>query len=518
MSLPKKLKRLGQLSRVAGDLATLRLRGERDGAAREKILRRMVARLGLLHGLPQKIGQILSLSEFADSSPIFAPLTEGPAAMTAEEAFGEIEKHLERPLAAAFRSINPHGIAASIGQVHRAVLHDGREVAVKVQYPGIAEAVETDLDALGWLSAPLGDLRRGFDMAAYRNEIGTMLRAELDYGAEATRIARFAAWAGGLDGCVVPEVIDECTRAGVLTMTWVPGERIAVAASWPEEERRALAATLLRLFVRGCFVWGSIHADPNPGNYRFLRPENGGQPRVGLLDFGCVKELEPALRTGLLGLIHDFRDGQMRSERVWQRFMGMGFNPALLTPLKPKLAELAGVLTEPFVTPGPFDATRWNAGRRMAELLGEHRMAFRLAGPPGMLFLLRAFQGLLQYLKTLEVIIDWKAIFEQDVDVTATPPSAPLSQSSSLSPPSPMKSDVLHIKVTEGREIRVSLIFAAAATDNLPDLVPLELRERIQARSIDLAAIAAEARRTNYAPGDLFRLDEGEKTTRVWLQ
>jgi len=80
-----------------------------------------------------------------------------------------------------------------------------------------------------------------------------------------------------------------------------------------------------------------------------------------------------------------------------------------------------------------------------------------------------------------------------------------------------MQSDTLHIQVNEGGQSRVALTFGAGATDNLPDLVPLELRDKLRQRSIDLSAIAADARRRDYAPGELFALEDGGKTVRVWL-
>ena len=91
-----------------------------------------------------------------------------------------------------FSEIEPHGRAASLGQVHRATLRDGRTVAIKVQYPGIRQAVEADLKMLGWLSKPVGDLRRGFDLTDYRGAIRDSLDEELDYVREAEHQRRYA--------------------------------------------------------------------------------------------------------------------------------------------------------------------------------------------------------------------------------------------------------------------------------------------------------------------------------------
>jgi hypothetical protein len=507
-----KLKRVGQLGLLAKEMASARF--HRTCSGRERAVREVVSRLGLMHGLPQKIGQILSFSDLEERSASFAPLTEGEATMSASEAFAVVECQMERSLGECFEWIDPSGISASIGQVHRAVLRDGREVAVKVQYPGIAEAVEMDLNLLGWLSAPVGDLRRGFDMGAYRREIGSMLESELDYHAEARMIRQYRKWTGGWRHLVLPEVIDDCSGDRVLTMTWVAGEKIAAAATWPEGDRRILAETMLRLFLRGTFVWGHLHADPHPGNYRFLRGDGG--PRLGLLDFGCVKRLDPAFQSGLRGLIEDCRRRRLDNDQAWRRFIGMGFNETMLAPLKPKLARLAKILTEPFTERRDFDTRCWNLPARIAECLGPDRMAFRLSGPSTMLFFLRAFQGLVRYLDALAVPAPWASLLDEIAPAPAQAPAPTVPTETDETPF--MKSEALHISVLEDGETRVSLCFGAAATDNLSDLVPLDLRSRLTERSINLTAIAAEARRNAYAPGELFKFEEGKKSVRVWLE
>ena len=184
------LKRTAQLGLLAKDLADVR--ASRKGSSQDAARQRLVQRLGLLHGLPQKIGQLLAFSEIDASDPAFTKLTENEPSLSAATARAEVERQLGGPIHSFFTSFEDRGIAASIGQVHRATTLDGRIVAVKIQYPGIAECVEFDLRALGWLAAPIGDLRRGFDLKAYRTEIGQSLRDELDYHKEAASLNHFS--------------------------------------------------------------------------------------------------------------------------------------------------------------------------------------------------------------------------------------------------------------------------------------------------------------------------------------
>lgn len=142
-----------------------------DARTRAEARRHLEERLGRLRGLPQKLGQILSMSSDEEKAESFATLTDGAPAMPLEEVLGLLSERWGVDPAGVIREIDPDGLAASLGQVHRALLHDGREVAIKVQYPMVRDAVEDDLRLLGWLSKPVGDLGRGFDLGSYQRVI-----------------------------------------------------------------------------------------------------------------------------------------------------------------------------------------------------------------------------------------------------------------------------------------------------------------------------------------------------------
>jgi hypothetical protein len=492
-----------------------RVRFRRGGPAESRARQQLVERMGALHGLPQKIGQILAVGELSGPRQAYTPLTEGPAALPAPEALAAMERALGRPLADCFRSVAPEGISASLGQVHRAVLPDGRAVAVKVQYPGIAEDLELDPAALGWLTAPIGGLRRGFDLAAYQREVGDMLRQELDYRQEAAAIKKFAGLTRDWPGVALPEVIAELSGDRILTMTWVEGETIAAARSWPPEERREVARTLLRLFFTGCLQWGWLHADPHPGNYRFTRA--GGRAVVGLLDFGCVKQLDGAAVGGLADLIRAALDESVvpPPEEVLARYLALGFQGDLLAPAAHLLPELTRILLEPLRVLGPFPLTSWHPGERIAELLGPLRWNYRFAGPAHLIYVIRAFQGLLHYLEALDAPVSWSEVLrgiDPPRDPRVTAPARPVAKAAT------MKSKHLRIRVLESGRARADLTFGAGLAASLPDLVPPDLEDKLAARSIDVERIARDVVGREFEPGDLFLLDEGDKQIRVWLE
>ena len=307
----------------------------------------LAARMGMLRELLQKIGQMLSMSDDANRSDAFSCLTDSAEPLPFEEIAPSLTEAWGRPIDDVVQSIETHGLAASLGQVHRAQLHDGRDVAIKVQYPNIRQAVMTGLKMLGWISTPVGDLRRGFDLSGYRAEILRDLENELDYRIEADQQDRYRLASGELSDWLIPEVIPELSSERVLVTEWISGERIDAAANWAESDRREAAHTLLRGFLRMLFAHGQLHADPHPGNYRFVR--TGQEPKVVLYDFGSVATVPIDHRVALLKLI------QITASRhgdPLKPLVALGFDETLLEPMRSKLAAVCATLFEPFCCEG----------------------------------------------------------------------------------------------------------------------------------------------------------------------
>ena len=186
--------------------------------------------------------------------------------------------------------------AASIGQVHRAVTLGGQAVAVKVQYPGIAEMMEADLRNVGLLRRILRITAPAQDVDALLTELRDRVLEELDYRREAASQQRFAAYYRDHPTIHVPAVIGELSTRRVLTTELSDGTRFAELARWPQRERDLAAETIYRFVFRSLYEIGAFNGDPHPGNYLFHR---GG--RVTFLDFGLVKhftatELGPLLQ------------------------------------------------------------------------------------------------------------------------------------------------------------------------------------------------------------------------------
>jgi hypothetical protein len=427
----------------------------------------------------------MAYTDPGEDAGLFQRLTENTSPLAPEKALAILLEALAplgvHRLHEAFQDISLRSINSSLGQVHCAVLLDGRKVAVKVQHPGIKEHLQFDLKALGWLNGPIGSLRTGPDLGRYRSLILEMLVGELDFAREARNLKQFAARTQNWPGLRIPQVVDALSGEEALTMTWIEGQRLDRAATCGQEDRDALGATLLRLFLHGTIQWGFVHADPAPDNHRFLKVD--AVPTVGLLDFGCVKPVPTPMRHGFALLARMAGDGCLAKEELFQCHLAMGFAEKQLAPLNGKLVEVSRVLFQPFVEDGPFDLEQWNLGSRLSTILGGHRMAYRTAGPPDLVFVLRAFHGAIPQLQALRARVDWKSTLENTGE-ESTPPPPPRSQTRHDDAHSKMKSATLHIRVSEAGQAKVSLVSSAAATDKLADLVPLDLKPPIEACGI----------------------------------
>lgn len=212
-----------------------------------------------------------------------------------------VERELGKPLAAVFRRFSERPIAsASLAQVHEGELHDGRRVAVKVQYPEIDALVRSDLANLRVLFRAVGVFERDFDLMPLLDELGTYLPRELDFVNEGRNCEKVAGFFVGRDDVVVPKIYWEWTTSRVLVMEFMPGIKItdveALRAAGVDVDR--VTQILVEAFCRQILTHGFFHADPHPGNL-LVQPDG---PRLVLLDFGLSKDLPPRFREGIVAL------------------------------------------------------------------------------------------------------------------------------------------------------------------------------------------------------------------------
>jgi predicted unusual protein kinase regulating ubiquinone biosynthesis (AarF/ABC1/UbiB family) len=290
--------RWARLSRAArvGARSGLALIGGSDGSAAAE---QALELLGNLRGLAAKAGQMASYIDGIvpeEQREAYERILSGLQRATPSSPFPKvrsvIESELGSSLEQAFAEFDEAPLAsASIGQVHRARLHDGAEVAVKVQHPGIEAAIETDLSSAGTLVSFVSRMvPSALNVRDIHVELAQKFRDELDYRLEAERQTWFARFFAGDPQIRVPAIIASHSARRVMTSELVRGFDFETATQRTAAEREHFARVLWRFVFTSMLIEGAFNADPHPGNYLFH--EDG---RITFLDFGCVQQLDPLM-------------------------------------------------------------------------------------------------------------------------------------------------------------------------------------------------------------------------------
>ena len=211
--------------------------------------------------------------------------------------------------------------SASLGQVHRARSHDGRALAVKLQYPDMQSAVEADLAQLGVLFSIHRRMRPAVETSEILQEISARLREELDYGLEARHMRLYRSIFQGNSLIRVPEVLPDLSSSRLLSMTWLDGRKLLDYKTRPLDERNQIARAMFRAWWYPFSHYGVIHGDPHLGNYTVFEDSEGRAAGVNLLDYGCMRSFAPKFIQGVVdlyrGLLHNDRALVVHAYETW---------------------------------------------------------------------------------------------------------------------------------------------------------------------------------------------------------
>ena len=421
-----RLGRLWHLGRAAGDFAAgvgvrglielATSRGETPNRIRLAAgpTQRLTERLGRMRGAAMKMGQLMSM----DGSDIFTPEAAEIMASLRERAepmpIGQLNGVLSRELGPdwdkRFRRFEFKPMAAaSIGQVHRAETRDGRVLAIKVQFPGVREGIDGDLDNLAMLARTLGLFPRGLEVAPMLEEARRQLHREADYVAEADALEGYAALIGDDPDFLVPRVHRDLSSTRVLAMDFAPGVPVDRLAdrTYRHAERDRAAGLLVRLMLRELFEFGLVQTDPNFGNYLY----DADSGRIALLDFGAVQSVAPALAGHYRGMFRAAIAGDR--ERLLAGAAALGYLGADTPPAKAEaLLGLMLLSGEPLTHPGPYD---FGDSDLIARVFGRGRDIYLAEGfdrfpDPATLFLHRKFAGTFMLCRRLRARVDLGAL------------------------------------------------------------------------------------------------------------
>ena len=394
-----------------------------SAAAMERNAEQLFAVLGQLRGGAMKVGQALAVYESMMPAELAEPYrralvrlqAQGPA-MPARD----VHRVLDEQLGRQWRTRLPEfddvpAAAASIGQVHRARTSRGQAVAVKVQYPGADQALETDLRVLERFARLFTLIVPGLDARAVMRELRARTLEELDYRAEADRQRTFAAEYGGGERLHVPAVVASAPK--VLVSEWLDGTSLATLVGRPsagDADRDRHAHTIVETMFSSPVRVGMVHADPHPGNFMVLR-----DGRLGMVDFGAAAAMPGGIPPVLARTLRHIADGE--PERMMALLRAEGFIHGDIGP--DDVLAYIGALADPLRVPRFRFDRAWMAaqGARVADLRGA---AYRETGraltlPPDHLVFLRVLTGWMNVLAQLDCTVAVRGIVERWVPAFA---------------------------------------------------------------------------------------------------
>lgn len=383
--------------------------------------------LAQLKGAAMKVGQMLSI----DSADYFPP--EAMAILSKLQASAEpvsfdvIRRVLEEDLdAKALGELDEFqqepDAAASIGQVHRAKL-GGQDVAVKVQYPGVAESIDSDLKILRGLASTIaGATGRDVDLSQLFQELARVLKQEADYKTELVFMQEYRDRIATLPDAKlyrVPEPIPSHSGRRVLTMTWETGATLDTwLKSRPSPERRErLGHAILQLFCREFFEWGLVQTDPNFANFLIGRDTATGKDTLVLLDFGATIRYEDEFRLQYKRFLSAM--GTLDPHRIIAEGIAFGLiSEKESDEAKQLFAELMKLSIEPFFAElQPFRFEDADYARRTRDAGMSFAKSLKHSPPPErILFLQRKLGGLFNFVRKLDVELDLSPYWQQMVD------------------------------------------------------------------------------------------------------
>jgi predicted unusual protein kinase regulating ubiquinone biosynthesis (AarF/ABC1/UbiB family) len=360
---------------------------------------RLARRLSRMRGAAMKIGQMLSLAndeilppEFADALAILCAsadmMPESQVRKTLAREYGENWE--ERFQTFDFEPI----AAASIGQVHTATAIDGRDLALKIQYPGIAESIDNDVDNLRAAFRAVRILPLDFDLDPLVEEARFQLRQEADYETEARFLRRYRELVSDDAGFVVPQVDNDLTTPRILAMERLLGPPVEdlLSPEHPQEQRDDIATRLLELLFRELFEFRLMQTDPNFSNYLLL-PDGH---TLGLLDFGSTREIPPQLSTKYARLFRAVRGGER--DGIRSAVTAIGFlredDPE---PRMSRFVDVIQLALESCALAGPYDFGASNLMTRARDMGMDlvFRYGYFRPPPPETMFLHRKLEGTL---------------------------------------------------------------------------------------------------------------------------
>lgn len=377
---------------------------------------RIVDTLGRMKGAAMKVGQMLSLHDGL-LPPEVAQILSTLQKEAPPVPFSELQATLEQDFPDyrhRFSDIETEALAsASIGQVHRARLRDGRDVVIKVQYPGIDRVIRSDLSNLKTMFRMIGSTLFKIDMNIIWSEIQERLLEEIDYRNELRNQTRFQQLFADDDGITIPRLYSEHCGAHVLTSEYVPGRTLTDITGETDAQRNAWGRNLMRIYLKQIFQHRLLHADPNAGNYAFL-PDG----KIAFYDFGNVKQIPDFLIPGYRRLIAAALRND--ADRIPEILKTMRIHHLDGRPVRTEIISGYLEIFAPVFRGEYCFGSDESIVRKVMDLGRSYWFdAFDITFPPDIIFIDRTVGGLLGNLSRIKACADWSELMRVHGDPQA---------------------------------------------------------------------------------------------------
>jgi len=463
-----KLKTAIQFSKIG--VATFALSKFNKTAGQKYLLRE----LGKLPGVPAKLGQILTMRFDVDGQND----PHSPDAIPIEQIKSLINEYSPK-LGEKIETIDPNAMTASIGQVHSAMLKDGRKVAIKIRYPGIEDEIHSQLDLImtSFRTIPAPEKFR-LNTDDYSSFLEDFFKEEVNYLKELSTQTSFRnAWAHDAR-FIIPEPIEEFSTDCILVQSFENSSNASMIEQLNPVDRKYYQEALSDFFIKGALEFGLIHTDLHTQNWGF-RTETR---QLVIYDFGATLNLSSEMRLALQRLA--LLDSSEPDEYL-ELLEFLGFDRLKLKTIRNQLPELCKILFEPVRNRQKWSPKDWNIQKRINELLNEQKWNFRTGGPPWFLMLIRGLNGWLH------------AMTELECDVPRT---------------------LLKVQVLENGFEKIALEFPSTSVRVLEEMIPDSVLDKILNSGISIPSLIEKAVRSNYQAQTLFDLDSEQKKYKVWIE
>lgn len=421
-----RLSRLGRIAKMAGGVATGMLgEGVRQLSQgnRPKIsdliltpanAKRVAKQLSAMRGAAMKVGQLLSM----ESNDILPPELADILAQLRDRAFVMPRSQLDGAIFDAYGEAGVSGFkrfdytpiaAASIGQVHRATTTKGEEIVLKIQYPGVAESIDSDVDNIATLLKISNLLPKHMQIDGLLNDAKKQLRDEADYFQEAAYLKQFHSHLSEDDNFIVPRYFEEFSNQSILAMDYVEGEPIDSISNIDPSEKDRLMSQLFSLMFRELFELRLMQTDANFANYQYQRSTN----KIVLLDFGATRPFNKRFSINYKRLIRAVR--AQDDEALIKAADLLGYDASNASAkYQAILLQIFYIALEPFAANGPYDFAQGNITLRLKELTEDvyDFKEFWRTPPTDILYLHRKLGGMYLLATRLEARVDCAKIVE----------------------------------------------------------------------------------------------------------